>query len=520
MAKIAATRPAAGAPDIGAWLAAHAWPVTRAAAVPAAIVLLALILRVVRLELQAWTPDTYEQMTAAHRLVSGQLPVSGFYPPGVAIVLAPAFVFFPQTLATQQAVIIASALALVAASYIAARHATPDRFAHVLLALGVAAVPQFVYFSRDGFFDVMNAAWIAAAIFVVPWLRGRSLSTFVAYGILLAVAISIRASNPAFLPALVIYWAGIHGSGLRPRAVWRATVQRGPVAAGVAMLVSFVFFAWIGGAIGHAATSSPITFRYAADNVLFYALAEFGDLLSAPLLVPLAALGAVYLWRHNRPLLCVSIYMITIFPLAHVPLPFANNRYMLPSLVFALLLAAHAPAAVIELTARRPAVARYTWRAFVAAPLLLLALYIAASDVTLLAHWPDNAARSDEAAYRQLRPVIRTLPAGSLVVSGGTRGVRDSNHNLEYLDLIDYSLPTDNGPQRVDEIMQRIQRSLDERRPTYYLYTSVEGINITFAASGPGYQPYFDAASQRFRLSEVFATNVKYFKLYKIEAPN
>jgi hypothetical protein len=310
------------------------------------------------------------------------------------------------------------------------------------------------------------------------------------------------------------------GAGLRPRAIWRATFQRGPIAAAAAMLAAFVFFALIGGALGHAAASSPITFEYAARNILFYALAEFGDPLSAPLLVPLAALGATYLWRHNRPLLCVSVYMLTIFPLAHVPLPFANNRYMLPSMVFALLLAAHAPAAVGEMTARHPVAARNAWRALAGAPVLLLGAYMTAADVTLVAHWPDNAARSDEAAYRQLRPIIDTLPPGSLVVSGGTRGVRDSNRSLEYLDLIDYSLPTDNGPQRVDEIMQRIQRSLDEGRPTYYLYTSVEGINITFAASGPGYQPYFDAASQRFRLSEVFATNVKYFKLYKIEAPN
>ena len=518
MGKVAATRPTAGAPDIGAWLGARAWPDVRVVAVPAAIVLLALILRVVRLELQAWTPDTYEQMTAAHRLVAGQLPMSGFYPPGVALVLAPAFVFFPQTLATQQAVIIAYALALVAISYVAARRATPDGIAPVLLALGVAAMPQIVYFSRDGFFDVMNAAWIAGAIFAVPWLRGRSIATFVAYGVLLAIAISIRASNPAFLPALVIYWAGTAGTGFRPRAILRATFQRGPVAAAAAMLASFVLFAGIGGALGRAATNSPITLDHAASNILFYALAEFGDVLTAPLIVPLAALGGTYLWRHNRPLLCVSVYMLTIFPLAHVPLPFANNRYMLPSMVFALLLAAHAPAAVIELTARQPAVARNTWRALVAAPVLLLGAYIAAADVTLIVHWPDNAARSDEAAYRQLRPIVRTLPSGSLVVSGGTRGVRDSNRNVEYLDLIDYSLTTGNGPQRVDEIMQRVQRSLDEGRPTYYLYTSVEGINITFAASGPGYQPYFDAASQRFRLSEIFATDLKFFKLYKIDA--
>jgi hypothetical protein len=62
-----------------------------------------------------------------------------------------------------------------------------------------------------------------------------------------------------------------------------------------------------------------------------------------------------------------------------------------------------------------------------------------------------------------------------------------------------------------------IQNGLDEGRLVCYLYTSVEGINITFAQSGPGYQPYFDAASQRFRLAVVRATSLKFFTLYKIE---
>ena len=519
MAKLATTRPAAAAPDIGAWLAAHAWPAIRASAVPAAIVLLALILRTVRLELQAWTPDTYEQMNAAHRLVAGQIPVSGFYPPGVAIVLAPAFVFFPQTLATQQSVIIAWSLVLIVVAYIAARHATPDRIAPVLLAFGVATAPQFVYFSRDGLYDAINAAWIVTAILVVPWLRGRSLPTFVAYGVLLAIAISIRASNPAFLPAIVIYWAGIAGAGLNPAAIWRSTFRRGPVVAGIAMVISFAFFAFIGGAAGHL-RGSPITLQYAAAHIVYYAGSEFGGPLGAILLVPLAELGSTYLWSRNRPLLCASIYMLAIFPLVHVPLPFESSRYMLPSLVFALLLAAYAPAAVVAVTARQPVRTRHAWRALAAGPVLLLGVYFIAYDTVTLAHWPDSAARSDEAAYRQLRPVVAALPAGSLLISTGVRGVRDGDAHVEYLDLIDFSLSTGNTPQRVDEIMQRVDASLAQGRSVYYLYTRVEGVTGTFAASGPGYQAYFDAVSQRFHVDEVFASNVKHFRLYKIDPPS
>jgi hypothetical protein len=516
MAKLAYTRSNAGAPGIGVAAAARVWPAVRAAAVPAAIVLLALFLRVFRLELQAWTPDTYEQMNAAHRLVSGQFPISTFYPPGVAVVLAPAFVLFPNTLATQQAVVITSSLVLVVAMYLGAKHATSDPVAPVLAAFGAAAAPQIVYFSRDGFFDAMNAAGIVSLILVVPWLRGRSLPVFAIYGVLLAIAISIRATNPAYLPALVIYWADVGRKDLSPARIWRASFRVELLLAGACMIAAYVAFASLsGGVLGNGASAA--TLEYAGKNVVFYAITEFGGPLGLPFIAPLAIVGATYLWRHNCTLLLVSVYMLTIFPLAHVPLPFANTRYMLPSVAFALLLAAYAPAAVIEATRRQPIATRTGWRVLGAGFLLLAGAYFVATDVQTLAKWPATAAKSDEAAYRQLRPVIAALPDDALVVSGGTRGVRDSNSRIEYLDLIDYSLTSDNGPQRVEQIMQRIQRELDGGRPVYYMYTSVEGINITFTASGPGYQPYFDAAEQRFRMTETFATNLKFFKLYKID---
>ncbi len=516
MAKLAAARPC-GAPQYGASIAARVRPVARGAVLPGSIILVALLLRVINLELQAWTPDTYEQMSAARRLVAGEFPFSVGYPPGVAITVAPAFVFLPQTLATQQGVVIASALVLVVAGYAGARSATRDHVAPILLAVGLAATPQIVYFSRDGFFDVMNTAWIVATILLVPWLRGRSLPTFAAYGVLLAVAVNIRATNPAFLPAALIYWADVGRIGFGPRAVWRATYCREVACAGGALIGAFAFFAYLGGGLGPAASHAPLTFEYAGRNTVFFAVAQLGDRVSAIPMLGLAAAGSFFLWRHNRTLLFVSLYMTAIFPLAHVPLPFANNRYMLPSMAFVLLLAAHAPAAVMELTARQTAITRNAWRALAAALVLLLGCYFVAVDGAMIAGWPARAARSDEAAYRQIRPSIAGLPAGSLLVSGGTRGVRDSNSRIEYLDLIDYSAATDNGPARVDEVMLHMQRALGDGRRVYYLYTSVEGINITFTQSGPGYQPYFDAADERFRLTTVYDTSVRYFALYRVE---
>ena len=136
----------------------------------------------------------------------------------------------------------------------------------------------------------------------------------------------------------------------------------------------------------------------------------------------------------------------------------------------------------------------------------------------MLVSWSRNAALSDEEGYRQLRPAIADLAPNSLLVSGGTRGVRDTNGRIEYIDLIDQSLAASNDQAHVEAIMARIASALKAGRPVYYLYTSVEGINITFSTDGPGYQPYFDAASSRFALTDVFDTDLKFFKLYRVEA--
>src|SRR4029079_6790043 len=117
----------------------------------------------------------------------------------------------------------------------------------------------------------------------------------------------------------------------------------------------------------HSTARAPLTLAHVGNNIAFYASSEFGGLLAAPLIAPLVALGAVELWRRNRPLLYVSIYMLTAFPLVHLPLPFANVRYMLPSLTFAIILAAHAPATIIAMTSGQTKASRLAWRGLVCA---------------------------------------------------------------------------------------------------------------------------------------------------------
>ena len=519
MAKLAITRPAAGAPDIGASTAARAWPLVRAAAVPgrhraAGAAAARLPPRIARV-------DAGHVRTADRRAPSrrGRVPDLGLLSSGrrdhagAGVSLLPAN---PGDAAGRDHRIVGRARRGRVLRD-AQRHEGPDRAGvagrgHRAGAAERLLLPRrHVRHDQHGVDRVGDPRGALAAGASAPRLRGvrhaarrgdehpRDKSGVLARTRDLLDGHRARGLRPPRHPV------GVGVSPHRRRGRGHARVVRA--------------LAYAGGSLGHAASHAPITFAHAGENTAFYARAQLGDVLSAPLIAVLAAPGSIYLWSRNRSLLFVSIYMLTIFPLAHVPLPFANNRYMLPSLVFALLLAAHAPAAVISMTARQPALVRNTWRAMAVSVVLLLGFYYVAADAYMVWYWPRGAVRSDEAGYRQLRPTIATLPAGSLLVSGGTRGVRDSNAGIEYLDLIDYSLATDNGPERVDPIMQRIQSALDEGRPVYYLYTSVEGINITFAQSGPGYQPYFDAASQRFRLAEVRATSLKFFTLYKIEGP-
>src|SRR5689334_12839092 len=61
--------------------------------------LLALFLRLYRLDIGAWVPDSYDRLTDAVRMAHGHLPRSRIYPPGVALILMPAVALFPASLA-------------------------------------------------------------------------------------------------------------------------------------------------------------------------------------------------------------------------------------------------------------------------------------------------------------------------------------------------------------------------------------------------------------------------------------
>ncbi|MGE5183331.1 MAG: hypothetical protein ACM31C_14775, partial [Acidobacteriota bacterium] len=231
---------------------------------------------------------------------------------------------------------------------------------------------------------------------------------------------------------------------------------------------------------------------------------------------PAALVGAVEVWRRNRTLLLVALYVMAVWPFAHAPLPFFNARYMLPPMVFGLMLAAHAPVAFArELDGLRRTPVALALGA-VCGGLLFGGLFFAAVDGLMLFQWHDLAAESDERAARELRPLVAQLPEGSLLASPAVRGVRESNRAIAYFDLIDYSMPRDNGPANVDAALDDMQRQLDGGHRVYYLHSRVEFTGDTFAVRGPGYEVYFEALQRRFDVTAVYVAHAPHYALYEI----
>ena len=506
----------------------RAWsrPNVRWWAVVIGFVAIALVARVYGLVLQGWTPDTYEQLEAARRLSDGELPISRFYPPGVAVTFAPFFLFLPATLETMVAINIGASLLLVVVVATQVRSATRDRGAALVAAGAVALSPWFVYFSRDVTFDVVNTLWVTAAILFVPSIRRCGWLGAGFFGVMVAVACTVRATNVLVLPAVLIYWIGL-AEDWTPRGIARACTRTQPVAALLTFVASYLILTFIGGNFGTAATA-PVSLTHVPGNLAFNYLVCFG-LQAAIVVLPLAVLGGIEVWRRSPGLALASTYMILVFPLAFAPLPYANVRYSLPAFVFTLILAAHAPAAIREWCRRRQWAAdigrmRVSRVAIAGAycAIAFVALMFVSVDVWLVATWKDRALESDESAYREMRPYLQNVPDGSVVVGTGVLGVKDSNQRVEFIDLIDVSLRQGgNYPATVSAITSDLSAALLEGRSVFYVYTRLDEPGVSqegdnFGRPGPGFLAYYEALDRAYEMKPVVETDVDYFTLFQV----
>lgn len=491
-----------------------------------AIVALGLFLRVYGMALQGWTPDTYAQLDAARRLSEGDFPISRFYPPGVAVTFAPFFLFLPATLKTMLAINIGAALLLVAVVAIRVRKATGDREAALVAASAVALSPWCVYYSRDVTFDIVNTLWVTGVILFVPSVRRCGWLGAGAFGVIVAIACTVRATNVLVLPALLLYWIAL-SEEWTPRGIARSCIRVQPVAALVMFGASYALLTLIGGNFGTAATA-PISLTQVPGNLVFNYLACFG-LQAAIILLPLAVLGGIEVWRRSPGLAGASIYMILVWPLAFAPLPYMNARYSLPAYVFTLILASHAPAAIRRWRTRGQSVGHIgrilgsrTAVASSYCAIALVALVFVSIDVWIATTWERRVLKSDENAYQEIRLYLQQVPDGSVVVGTGVLGVKDSNERVEYVDLIDVSLREGgNYPATVASVTSDLSAALVEGHSVYYLYTRLDEPGVSqegdnFGRPGPGFLAYYEALDQVYEMKPVVETAVDYFTLYQV----
>lgn len=502
-----------GLRSVARTIVAQPWPIVRSVAVPAGITALGLFLRTYRLEIISVNFDTYEQLAATTRLLSADFPISRIYPSGIAVIMAVPMSILPRTVTTMQAVIIGCSVTLPAVAYVAVRRVSGDALAASLLGLAIALSPRMVYNSRFGLFDMVNALGLVLVIFLVPALRRRPLALFIAYGVLLAVVVSIRTTNLAVLPALAIYWLDPRARRPTPRDVSSAFLRQDVLAAGTSFLSVWVLLALAGG-FARQASSAPFALHNYAARVVLYELFIFSD-FAVWLVLPLAILGAQRLWRVNPTVVAVATYMTVVWPVVHAPVAFFEDRYMFPALCFGLFLAAHGASDVLR---RAHGSGRGTALCVVA--LALFGGYQLALDGYLLQSWPARASVGAEAVYRELRPKIAALDGGSLVITTHSRGLRAATPSVRYLDLIDQSLPSGIDAENTQAMLRVIRETQNEGRAVYYLYSDFEAEQRDIGLPGPTYDAYFSAVVGCFDIREIYrASSVEEFRLYEIGKP-
>lgn len=499
----------------------------------APVVAVAVFLRLYRLGDQFITyyPDTYEQMAATSRLLSGQFPPFDTYSPGVALFLAPVFAVAPPTLATLQAVVVAAGVALVIVSFFAARATTKDQRVALLFALVVAVATAFVFHSRLATFDVINTLLIALSVFLVPIVVRRGPGVFLAYAVLVFITSTVKPPNVLLLPALFLY--SLH-MGPRPLS-WRRVSEhlrsKAVLTVGLALLALYAAYiatahAYLGRSALDVGSGSLITSldmyllhlgQYLGTSLTGFGFASFGDAVVAALVLGLAVIGARQLWQVNQGLLSAIAYIIIIWPLAFSVVPFSPSRYMLPPFYFVLFLAAFGFSVSLQWLMALP---RPWQRAGLAGYLTLAAGFFLilplARDASLLYVWPSFS--SLESAYQEIGSALRGVDGSdSVLVTSQVLGLKEANPSLQYVDLYRHSRRYGINPDSTRRLVDDMERHLSEGKTVYYLYT-VEGDAFDVFYGKAGYEAYFGALARNFSLTEIVRPSSRPdFRLYRVE---
>ena len=495
----------------------------------------ALFLRLYRLDgFVTFYPDTYGQLRGVENLLSAQFPISFYYPPGIALALAPVFAFLPHTLLTMQAAIMAAGLALIVLAYVFCRVTTGDRRAALFYAAAIALSVTFVFHSRVALFDVINTLLIALSLFLAPFVARRGLVVLLLYSLLIFAAVTVRYTNLILLPALFLASLELGSRPFSWRLVRDGLRSRATITVGLAVLALYAVYAGSaldslvrfvnpqGDSVLDLGQYLPRLGQYLGAELLGYG-GEFRwqDSLAAAGVLALAVIGASRLWRTDRGLLAPLVYLIIAWLLVH-GLYFAFwSRYVMPAFFFVLLLAALGLSTSLEWLRGLPRL----WQRAGAAGLLALAIVSFVGlqlrqDVAAIQQTQDTNASKSEAAYEEIRAVLRTLDGpSSVLVSSQALAVDRANPALAAYDLVRHSESYGINNDSIDRLLAYVRAQQADDKTVYYHYTPYEDARSRLRRYKLGFDAYFSALQGEFTLRELVrypsATPVQ--RLYVLE---
>ena len=496
-----------------------------------AIVAGALFLRLFRLDGSIiYYPDTYGQLRAVDNLLSGSVPISYHYPPGVALFLAPVFAFFPNTIQTMQATIIAASIALVVLAYVATIVTTGERRAALVFAAAVAISAALVFYSRVALFDVINTLLIALSLFLAPYALRRGPAVLLPYVLLVFTTLTVRHTNLVLLPILFV--ASLPAGSWSLQTMLRHLRSRAVVTVGLLLLALYI--AYVATAIESLSrfTNSqgssvidlsgflPRLGQYVQASLIGYG-EEFNWLLSsvAAIVLVLAAVGAQHLWRTNRGMLVPIIMLLVVWSPVHAAYLFFASRYTLPAFYFVLMLATVGLSVSIQRAGRLDDVRqRFRLRSALALAVTMFVGLQIIIHIDYLQQWPERVADNVERSYGEIRPILEDLDGtNSVLLSSQALAVDRANPEMTTYDLITHSETYGINDDSIDRLLAYVEEQQADGKTVYYYYTQFEVEQPRLRNYELGFDAYFVALRQEFSIRLLAYPTERPERLYIIE---
>jgi len=362
----------------------------------------------------------------------------------------------------------------------------------------MAVFPPLVVHARGGQYDIHSLLLTMLALLFAPSLRKAPWWGLVAYGVLLAVLVNVRPNNIVLVPALAcLYVSSADAFRLRDilRLVWHPSVFVVGAVAGSLCIASLMLGEW-----GQSSAGAPFTTDRLLINLTAYVYIGAGR-AAGVFMVPFAVIGARRLWRTRPYHLAAMAYVLVVWPLIFAPFDFISDRYMLPSQVLVIGLAA---AGLSEVLWRARDGSGSTWTLkFARVAVLLLVVSFSLTSAVAVKSWPDRVAESDEGMGREFKPTLAGLDSGSMLVSAVSLVFQEDAPHLRHYNLV-YSAMRGGGTEAtVDDMLAAIDAEIADGRRVYYLYSHWEqGSDFTMKGK-LGYVRYWDAVTQDYLVETV-----------------